>query len=908
MKKWLKVLVFVLIGTGFTFYGSETAFSKTNKDKTTKKSTVVKTSSIENFTTGSDSARLYGVHEIVLTGNGGVSNPFDTAATVTFTPSSGVSNAITVKPFYDGGNTWRVRLYVTETGSWHWSSSSSDRGLNNNKGSFTACTSPLRGKLRQHTDNNRQWMTEDGKTFLNLSDTAYILFRSPNDPWQPVTDETFRRYVKDVVDLGINLMRAGGCGGYAGWGLYDKGTNSSYNRSNWCWEKDYDSSGSNQYWATFHLDRFQTTDRRLKWLLNNYPDMYIQLIMFGKNNDVGSRWDRIPKANQRKVIDYMVARWSAWPQVIYQIVNDMKFNKYLYESNPLEPIVANQRMIRKIGKYLARIDQFGTLAAVGAKRRLDNPFLNSPSVEIVELTDLSWHTYLHIERQADIDAWMCDKYYDKNGDFNVAMHLYYGEDWYENNNNTAQFKDVLYFYRRLFWAVLLSGGSPNYGSRYPVLHPYSQTGTIPCQIGPTTHTNQLVGLDDIIHIRDYFADRRIDLAQFVPDDVSAVVIPTPSPEPDGPSRAQCARRGRDEYLIYLPCASDGEFGGDYGLKPDDNYKEDSRVACTIDPGRTPGVTVNLTTASGTFRVEWFRPRDGVSQNGTPIQGQANRTLTSPWQGSDVVLRLLKHKLKLTDIAAHRGGRYEHPENTLYAYQHDLRVGISLDMDICKTGDDPVDIVVIHDDTTGRTTEQDWIVKDKTTEQLQTLDAAYKFDPKGRIMGKGAYPLRGRGITIPTLDEVFSEFAQNSSPGEFMWIDTKDDENYPFSENLGLYARLVELIGQHNLWEQAHIEVSNSYEADHLRSLDSRITVVFWSGNNQKLTEAMAYPHYVRIGMPLSKAIADNGVLANNVHLAGKKLHVTDPKITQSEWDTLRLYAPDSLGLDNYTTAIDLLGL
>ena len=216
--------------------------------------------------------------------------------------------------------------------------------------------------------------------------------------------------------------------------------------------------------------------------------------------------------------------------------------------------------------------------------------------------------------------------------------------------------------------------------------------------------------------------------------------------------------------------------------------------------------------------------------------------------------------------------------------------------------------MIHDNTTGRTTEQNWIVKDKTVEQLQTLDAAYKFDPKGRIMGKDAYPLRGRGITIPTLDEVFSEFVQNRRPGMFMWIDTKDDENYPFSENLGLYARLVELIGRYNLWEEAHIEVSNSQEADHLRSLDSRITLVFWAGNNQKLAEAIAYPHYVRIGMPLHRAIAGNGAMANKVHLADKKLHVTDPKITPSEWDVLRPYAPDSLGLDNYTAAIDLLGL
>lgn len=34
-------------------------------------------------------ARKFGVYEIVLTGDGAVTNPFDTQATVTFTPPSG---------------------------------------------------------------------------------------------------------------------------------------------------------------------------------------------------------------------------------------------------------------------------------------------------------------------------------------------------------------------------------------------------------------------------------------------------------------------------------------------------------------------------------------------------------------------------------------------------------------------------------------------------------------------------------------------------------------------------------------------------------------------------------------------------------------------------------------------------
>jgi len=37
-----------------------------------------------NFTSGAETARKFGVHEIVLSGNGAVANPFASVATVTF--------------------------------------------------------------------------------------------------------------------------------------------------------------------------------------------------------------------------------------------------------------------------------------------------------------------------------------------------------------------------------------------------------------------------------------------------------------------------------------------------------------------------------------------------------------------------------------------------------------------------------------------------------------------------------------------------------------------------------------------------------------------------------------------------------------------------------------------------------
>lgn len=47
-------------------------------------------------------------------------------------------------------------------------------------------------------------------------------------------------------------------------------------------------------------------------------------------------------------------------------------------------------------------------------------------------------------------------------------------------------------------------------------------------------------------------------------------------------------------------------------------------------------TVNLTSISGTFSLEWLRTSTGATQAGSSVSGGAVRTLTPPWAGEDVV--------------------------------------------------------------------------------------------------------------------------------------------------------------------------------------------------------------------------------------------------------------------------------
>ncbi len=102
------------------------------------------------------------------------------------------------------------------------------------------------------------------------------------------------------------------------------------------------------------------------------------------------------------------------------------------------------------------------------------------------------------------------------------------------------------------------------------------------------------------------------------------------------------------------------------------------------------------------------------------------------------------------VIAHRGGRGLGPENTLPALRLSLAAGADvLEMDVRTTADGH--LIVLHDDSVDRTTNGHGAVSEMTLAQVKKLDAGYHWTADGG----GSFPFRDRGITIPTLREVFA---------------------------------------------------------------------------------------------------------------------------------------------------------
>jgi len=99
------------------------------------------------------------------------------------------------------------------------------------------------------------------------------------------------------------------------------------------------------------------------------------------------------------------------------------------------------------------------------------------------------------------------------------------------------------------------------------------------------------------------------------------------------------------------------------------------------------------------------------------------------------------------VIAHQGGDGLRPSNTLPAFQHAIDLGADvLELDVHQTHDGA--FVVMHDHTVDRTTDGSGALADLTLAQIRQLDAAYHWPYE-----RSERPYRGRGIRVPTLEEV-----------------------------------------------------------------------------------------------------------------------------------------------------------
>jgi glycerophosphoryl diester phosphodiesterase len=102
-----------------------------------------------------------------------------------------------------------------------------------------------------------------------------------------------------------------------------------------------------------------------------------------------------------------------------------------------------------------------------------------------------------------------------------------------------------------------------------------------------------------------------------------------------------------------------------------------------------------------------------------------------------------------DVVAHRGGGGQWPGETFFAFRNAVNADV-LEFDLRITSDDK--FVLMHNANVNDTTNGVGLVRLMKLSEIQKLDAGYKWTNDGGA----TYPFRGKGISVPTLEETLQE--------------------------------------------------------------------------------------------------------------------------------------------------------
>jgi len=468
---------------------------------------------------------------------------------IAFTRPDG--SIILVDGFYDGDGTFKGRAYCDTIGEWRWRSSSNIEDLDGKNGAFKVKASSLPGKLRRHKEDPRQFAYDNGQWFLHIGDTGYRYVTQTEPKW--------REYIDQAARMGATKIRTWFCQGRSDVQILFANDRKELNLSYW-----------------------QEIDKRLLYALEKYPHIIFKLIPYGEDTEELRRYDKGDEA-AKLIARYAQARFSALPNIHWCISNDREVVK----GGELTGRKVLRRTINTIGKDMVSREPWGTLITNHQSRFKGYDFV-----------DASWSDIIMLEDLDQIDGRIFKEYYHKR-----AVPMVLDEDRYEHWRNPMHDR---YYFRRLMWASLLSGGHATYGGLKTYESYDGELTGVQGYFDAVAAGKLEHGADDFVHIHTFFADSGLTLVNMKPEDTLVG---------DQPGRFKCIHNDTT-YIIYL-------------ANPDNDKPGEANVRQSI-----PEITVQL--PQKTFSTKWFNPRTGKWTDGSDVPGSKQK-LTAPGEEDWILL-------------------------------------------------------------------------------------------------------------------------------------------------------------------------------------------------------------------------------------------------------------------------------
>lgn len=492
------------------------------------------------ITSDNQNGILYGVYEVKFNLTEKIENPYkEVELKVEFKKPNG--RTVIVDGYYDGDNVYKARAYCSEIGTWVYETESNYDELNDVEGEFIVVVgekdSKLKGKLKISPDDPRQMVYDNGDWFLHIGDTGYRYVVDTEPMW--------KEYIDQAVEMGATKIRT--------WFCRDR--------------HSVDALFANAR-EELDLSYWQMIEKRIIYALNKYPNVIIQLIPYGEGTEEIKRYNNNDYIS-KYVGKYAQARWSSFPNIHWCITNDRII---IVDENSVELKKDKDNrcvpydMINKMGHDFKNREPWGTLITNHQSRFKGYDFI-----------DESWSDIITLEELDGVDGKRILEFRNKG-----TQPVINDEDRYELYRNAGNRR---YFFRRLMWASLLSGGAATYGGAN-TWAPYKQGTPNGVQGYYSLNKKGILfqGAHDFNNIHKFFNDSELTLINMQPND---------SIVGNNPFNWKCSHDDKN-YIIYL-----ANPNGDDPQKDNHAYWRPK---------------VNIQLPEGNYSVSWFDPTLGTWDN------------------------------------------------------------------------------------------------------------------------------------------------------------------------------------------------------------------------------------------------------------------------------------------------------
>ncbi len=480
---------------------------------------------------------------------------------VTFQGTQGdaLKKKITVVGFWSGGSEWRVNFTSPFTGSWDYTTISTDRSLNGKKGSFDVVAwnntekniNPARHgfiKVKKTGDNTGHYFEySDGQPFLWIGDTWW------NWTKRSIHLDTFRNLVDDRAGKGFNVGHLFVPGN--GWGR--------------------ESSLLDETYTILDTEHMNKVEEMIRYANSKGITVWIHGWWTRENmkSDIGAekiqRWWR-----------YLIHRFGAY-NVIWVIAGE--YNMYNYGGFSLD-------FWKDLGKLIKLEDPYKRIVSL----HTTPPFWDGGA----EAPQWSTGSVLHQEPWLDYNQSQVGhgKYANEmipsvvSEDYNhiPSKPIVVTEPWYEFIEGNSGGLDI----RFAAWSAILSGAAGHtYGGGHVWLASVPESpggaGPWPLETGFDRTTYDYEGAVSMMHLASFF--KEIEWWKMAPHPELILEYPQPF----------CLAKPGEEYVLYL------RYGGTVKLKMDSSASANTYTFYWYNPAN--GKKYDSKPIQGTKLLEFSCP-------------------------------------------------------------------------------------------------------------------------------------------------------------------------------------------------------------------------------------------------------------------------------------------------------------